>query len=444
MAAAHDGDRGHRGGFGFAPIAASAYGQTEDQKTPFVVPQGYTQRVISDESDLDLYTSICPGLPGILTLNPKSDWPDMTVANETGKRAGRYLYRTHEVRPFLYDPACTFGVVPQSAKDAYVADGGGALSVIDTKKGTTKVLAQRGDWDALDGLLWSPWGTLLFAEETLTTELPDPNAPQAQSGLLYELELDPKDPSKSAGVAVRPKLGALAHEGIESDRAGNIYVIDEDRRGAIYRFVPKSYGDLSDGQLQVLKVDAGKTGTAKWIDLDMAQVQNSARVAAAAVGGTQFCRPEDLERIKNVMYAALTCEDVTNPANLNGPGAILSVTLGDTPKVGYFVAPGINVGPEDRAAGVTGFRAPDNLANGPGGKLWISEDNTFSDIWVAGRDRDGDGDADSVSHFGSLKDPNAEATGIYFGKDPRVLYVNIQHASSGNDSTVAIARAKRD
>ena len=38
----------------------------------------------------------------------------------------------------------------------------------------------------------------------------------------------------------------------------------------------------------------------------------------------------------------------------------------------------------------------------------------------------------------SLKDPAAEGTGIYFGKDPHTLFVNVQHSLTENDKTVAI------
>ena len=426
------------GPMGFDPIAGSAYNLADDPAAPFIIPEGFNQFVVSDETDLNLFSSLCTQLPAFgLFFNPESDWTDMTTSNETGKQAGRYLYRTHEVRPFLYASECTS---TPAAKDAFIADGGGALSVIDTKTGKTKVLAQRGDWDALDGIVWTPWHTLLFAEETLVTELPDPQVPQAQSGLLYELKLAKNDPTKAASVQVRPFLGALAHEGIETDAEGNVYVIDEDRRGSIYRFVPTNYGDLSSGQLQVLKLNAGKTGKAAWVNLDMTQAQIKASVAAAAVGGSQYCRPEDMERIADKLYVALTCEDVTNPANINGPGAVLAVKLGDTPVVSYFVAPGVNVSVENKAQGATGFFNPDNLADGPDGKLWIVEDNSVSDIWVAEDDNDGDGYADKVNLFASLKDARAEASGIYFGKDPKTLYVNIQHTTSGNDSTIAITK----
>jgi secreted PhoX family phosphatase len=42
--------------------------------------------------------------------------------------------------------------------------------------------------------------------------------------------------------------------------------------------------------------------------------------------------------------------------------------------------------------------------------------------------------------FASLKDRSAEGTGIYFGKNPRALLVNIQHSETGNDSPIVIEK----
>lgn len=416
----------------FNPIASSAYGMENDADiatTPWVIPRGYVQSIVSDERNLDIYLG--------------NDWNDMNTVNETGKHAGRYLYRTHEVR---------------GSNSARVDGGsGGAVSVVDLKTGLAREVVGRADWEALDGIVWTPWQTILFAEEVINSVLPDPVAPNAKSGLLYELRLDPKDPMSAESVTVRPMLGALSHEGIEIDAEGNVYVIDEARTGAIYKFVPETYGDLSRGQLYALKVMNGaKTGAAEWRALDMAQVQISARVAAAAVGATEFCRPEDLERIYSTLYVALTCEDVDNPANTSGKnaagyavGTVLAVNLGEQPSTKFVVAPGKNgpfeVQPTATTAGVTGFAKVDNLANGPDGKLWMVEDNDFSDIWVydpRSEDANGDGYKDGVHLFASLKDKPAEGTGIYFGKDPHTLFVNVQHSGTGNDKTMAITRQK--
>ncbi|NDP48123.1 MAG: DUF839 domain-containing protein [Sulfuriferula multivorans] len=416
----------------FQPIAGSAYGREHDadiDMQPFLIPKGYQQRVVSSERDLNLYVG--------------ADMLDMNTVNETGKHAGRYLYRTHEVRP---------GVVGDD-RNALRVDGGsgGALSVVDLHTGAARELVGRTDWEALDGLVWTPWQTLLFAEEVGNSRRPDSAVPHAKSGLVYELKLKPDDPSRVESVSVRPMLGALSHEGIEIDTRGQVYVIDEIHNGSIYKFVPDRYGDLSSGQLYALKVsNPNKTGEAVWVALDMPGIQINARDAAQAKTATEYCRPEDIERIGAVLYVALTCEDVDDPANKQGPGAILAVTLEDRPTARFVVAPGKNVAVEVQPglgrAGVSGFTHPDNLASGPNGTLWIAEDNEWSDIWVFdpnSKDENGDGYQDGVSLFASLKDKPAEATGIYFGPDFKPLFVNIQHSGTGNDKTLAITRHNR-
>ncbi len=412
VASAADADSTVKGPMAFDPIAASAYAELTTNPVilnsqPWIIPQGYTQRIVSDENNLNIYAG--------------TDWNDMNTVNETGKHAGRYLYRTHEVRP----DANNLG--------AYT---GGAVSVVDLKTGEAKLVVQRHDWEALDGIVWTPWGTLLFAEETGNALFTDPDYPAATRGLLYEMKLDKKDPTKAESVKVRPMLGSVSHEGIELDREGNVYVIDENGPGAIYKFVPKHYGDLSDGQLYALKIDdssnTDRTGPAEWVALDMTLAQMDARAAAVNVGATGYGRPEDLDRIGNTIYVAITSE-----------ARVLSISLRGKPMVQNFVRAGLNAPVENKSASITGFKSPDNLANGPDGKIWIVEDNVPSDIWVALPDKDGDGASDGVYLFATLKDNGAEGTGIYFGKDPHTLFVNVQHSASGNDKTMVITNRER-
>ena len=397
--------------FSFTPLTSSAWqGMSADPDVlhtrPLMLPAGFSQRILSDETHLDIYKG--------------NDWTDMQVLNESGKDAGRYLYRTHEVRRH---------------NDRH-RDGreGGTVSVVDLSTGSTTIFALREDWEAIDGLLWTRWNSLLVTEEQKRDSSPDPDYPGAARGLVYELFPEPDDPRQLARILPRPLLGSLTHEGIEQDDQGNIYVIDEDEAGAIYRFVPDRYGDLESGRLFALRVaDDRQTGPAEWTPLQLDRKTFDARGAARKAGATAFCRPEDLERIGKTLYVALTCEE--------RDGAVLSIRLGtENPDVHYFVKPGRNVAAENSRLRQTGFRNPDNLANGPDGRLWISEDNAPGDIWVADPDRDGDGYSDRVELFASLRDEGGEPSGIYFGRNPARLFLSIQHSSTGNDKTLIIEK----
>lgn len=369
------------GGLGFTPIAGSSYDRlTAAWPEPFVVPAGYEQKRVADETVLDIYGG------GV------DDLTDMNVHNETGRQAGRYLFRTHEV------------------------GSNGAVSVVDLKTGAAKVVAQDPGWRRLDGIEWTPWGTLLFAEESA-------------GGRLFEMFFDPKDPTRATRVETRTQLGILRHEGIGVAADGSVHVIDELNGGSIYKFVPKRKGDLSEGQLYALKLtglaDADqkysqttyldKTGAYTWVALDMAVATVDADAASNAVAATEFGRPEDVEVIGSTLYVANTSED-----------RVVAIGLGRSKQVTTFVAAGVNAPVENAAAKVTGFDSPDNLAKDAEGNLWIVEDNVPSDIWAAPRGRGGV--ARSVNLFASMVDPGAEGTGIYWGgKDSNTLFVNVQH-----------------
>jgi secreted PhoX family phosphatase len=369
------------GPMAFEPIKSSAYDRmSSDWTEPLVAPEGFTQKLVADETVLDIYGGTT------------DDLADMNTVNETGPQAGRYLYRTHEV------------------------SSNASLSVVDLKTGEAKVIAQREDWRRLDGVRWTPWGTLLLTEET-------------NGGRVFEAFPDPKDPTKITRIEERREIGILRHEGIDARADGTVFVIDELKGGSIYKFVPTRRGDLSDGQLYALKITGlsdteqkwnaetygDKAGAFEWVALDMDQAVVDADVASNAVNATEFGRPEDVEIIGNTLYVANTSEDRVVAIDLRKE--VLT----------SFVQAGVNAPVENRTAGVTGFHNPDNLAQGPDGRLWIVEDNYASDIWVAGKDADHDGTADSTELFASLKDTGAEVSGIYFGKDPKTLFFSVQH-----------------
>ena len=416
---------GGHGAFRFEPLPASAAcvpggAGVAPNEQPFLLPQGFVQTVIAREGD--------GGAP---------DNFDMNTLNETGRQAGRFLYRSHET------------------------PGNGAISVTDLRTGTTRVLVQRLDWNRMDGMVWTPWRTILTAEEMRPERqpsLPDPTVPQALAGLLYEV-----DPQTGATVA-RPALGAKAHEGIRFDRAGNVYGISETAPttvvgtpprprpgGYIFKFTPDRRGDLSSGQLYALKIvnDFGdRTGEAIWVPLDRQAVQVDADAAATAVGATGYARPEDVETATSTgndrnpgenLYVAVTDEHRVLRIELgprrhdddeddDGEGdddAGRGRRSRQTAFVSDYVRRGVNA-PAD-------FTNPDNLALDKGGNLFITEDTATPpgmDIWMATPASRHTWSAATTVRFASLTDCGGEPSGIYFDLTGKVLFAHVLHRGS--------------
>ncbi len=394
------------GGFQFTPLASSAVCTNGGSATqPFLIPADFSQTVIASEPDFQ-------------------DSRDMITQNETGPQAGRYLYSVSEV------------------------SNNGSLSVTDLVTGQTKIIAQRSDWESLDPVVWTPWGTLLFGEESNGTSRRDPAVPLAVAGLVYEVFLDPNDLTHVLNVVPRPAIGSKSHEGMRFDARGNLYSISERTPGYVYRFVPDTKGDLSSGQTYAMKItqpDGDRTGIAEWVPLDRAAVQVDAGAAADAVGATGYGRPEDVEIATssgnnrggaNTLYVAITSEhrvlaiDLREPANGGSNGSI---------RVSNYVARGLNT--------TDAFTMPDNLALDHSGNLYIAEDpggNTASgkhgdDIWVATPGKGSSTSAATVVRFATLTDCEAEPTGLYFDMNGQRLFVNVQHRGGDHlDKTMAI------
>ena len=88
------------------------------------------------------------------------------TAQPDGPQRGPFLYHTHET--------------PTN----------GQITVTDLVTNTTRVLIERVDWNRIDGIVWTPWRTLLTGEEMRPERqpsLPDPQVPLAQAGLMYEV-----------------------------------------------------------------------------------------------------------------------------------------------------------------------------------------------------------------------------------------------------------------
>jgi len=397
---------GGKNNFKFKPVDSSANALDWELSRPWKLAKGFVQTIVSDESNLDIYDG------------GRNDWHDMNTVNETGYMAGRYMYRTHE----LLQPE------------------GGTVSVVDLKTGETSILAQSPGYNALDGIRWTPWGTIVFAEGIA-------------GGRLFEIELN-KDLLTAKVINDRPAVGRIAHEGIDFDTKGNIYIVSEhpglsigcngaSSCGNIYKFVPDEYGNLSAGLLYALKVTGPDgIGQGEWVGPIN---PDNARDSGIGAGAYSYQRTEDLEVINDVLYVAIS-EGPRDEKNKElYEGRVISIDL-DSLEISNFVKPDVNVAIEIGKPGEegfqTGFDNVSNLAEAPNGDLVMIEDNKPSDIWFASTETNRYGASDDVRHFASLTDPKAKGTGIYFSPlDDKTLYVNVQDsAAEDGDATWAITR----
>jgi hypothetical protein len=387
----------------FVPLASSAACAVGGKAEQIVLPPGFAQTVVAKEG------------PGYL------DNADMHTVNENGSQKGRFLYRTHETGT------------------------GAGVSVTDLQTGESRIVAQRADWERFDGIAWTPWGTILAAEEVDPSGAKDPTLPNAVGGHVYEI-----DPT-TGSVQVRGAVGARAHEGLRFDKQGNLYGISEAGPGYIFKFVPDHKNDLSSGQLYAMKIteDQGdRTGFGEWVALDRDAVVINSQAEATAKGATGYNRPEDLEigtstgndmRGNDVLYAAITGEDRVIAIDLDPK---------NQPKGRVFVSDYVR----DGVNAPTDFDFPDNLALDQHGNLYITEDPGGSaptktlgdDVWFAPFNPQSAAQSLPIRRFFSITDCNAEPTGIYVSPSGKSLFVNIQHrgGSDPRDLSIAVWRMK--
>ena len=307
------------------------------------------------------------------------------------------------------------------------------------------------------------WGTVIVAEEA------------GPVGRLWEI-LDPLNvngvavnraagtSSDPAHLVARTALGQLSYEGIVLLPNGTTYYGDELRPadgkpgGGIYKFVPTqphSGGPISNldqsplvaGSVFVMRLglrsgptDFGQganTGAGRWIG-PLTTATDLATSALAAGGYTGYYRPEDMEMDPIAAQNGVLRVCWTNTGNdtFEQWGEVMcmedlataeaSFNTGTMPVVTPFII------------GDPHLRMPDNLAFQPHtGILYVLMDATTSaedpdftndDVWAClpdGADRDTL--SDGCVRVMTLKDGNAEFTGIQFLADGKSFLIHLQH-----------------
>jgi len=355
---------------------------------------------------------------------------DMHTVNENGPEAGHFLFSPFET-------------------------GHAGIQRTDLRTMQTTTIWQAptpGSHVSFDASRWTPWGTLLTAEESWS----DPGAnPPSTHGRLFEVTNPLADPA-DIEIKHRNILPRVSHEGLAFDKNNNLYFIDERNGSHIFKFTSSNpdatTGDefFSAGQTFVLRVGNGTvkeaTGDANWIPLTDVdgnplpgvvlvydgEIDGRATPKLDAFLGTAFDRPEDLEiktlrNGKQQLYVATTTNHKVFSIDLSKNVVKLFASRNT-----MDLATGVEAG--------SAFTNPDNLAIDANGNIYIVEDQPggIEDTWFA-VDADSDGVAEAIGKWASLSTEGAEATGLYFDPfNPHLAYINVQHPSSGTDRTIML------
>lgn len=423
----------------FTPLASSA-GPTSDEATPITFGNpAFHQRSVADR-----VTQRGLGIPN------SGNW-DMITLNETGRHPRRYLFSVFET-------------------------GEAGVQRTDLWNGQTDTIWQTPDAlgaVAFDASYWTPWGTFITAEESWATAAGGSTSPY---GRLFELKnpldataiLDPVTGASNANADFvhQNVIPRTSHEGIQFDKAGNMYFIDELNGGNVYKYT--SAARLADvfagadyfaaGQTFVLRVGDGNTpnatGPYTWVPftdgagaglpgaLTITDVRGVQSVDARnttnlpAFKGTDYQRPEDLQiaSVNGREYLFMATTTTSEVYVLDLASQTIAVFANRNT---LDLATGLPVG--------SGLASPDNLAMDLEGNIYIIEDRNGGvddDIWFA-RDLNHDGDlldaGEGLGRWASNGTPGSEFTGLYFHpRDKRKAWVNIQHPASGNDRLIEI------
>jgi secreted PhoX family phosphatase len=424
----------------YEPLASSA-GPTANEAEPIT----FGNVLFRQESIADRATQLADGKPN------SGSW-DMIAINATGRDKGRFLFTVFET-------------------------GASGVQRHDLETGATETVWQTpaaGGHVSFDACYWTPWGTVITAEESWET---NPAGSTSPYGRLFELRnpldapgiVGPVGPHSNDGADFvhRNVVPRTSHEGIQFDKDGNLYFIDELNGGNLYKYTPAApmaavrngTADYFEaGQTFVLRVGDGNTpnaiGPFTWVPftnrvgaalpgaITITDIRGVSSVDARnttdrpAFKGTDYQRPEDMQirRIGGVEQLFVTTTTTHEVYVLNLTAGTISVFAS---RASIDLATGLPVG--------GALANPDNLAVDHDGNIYIVEDRNGGvddDIWFA-NDINKDGDltdpGEGIGRWASNGTVGSEFTGLFFDpSNKRRAWVDIQHPATGNDRTIEI------
>lgn len=348
---------------------------------------------------------------------------DAMACFATGEPGVWHLVRNHEERS---GPGAA--VPSGSAGGGYDPLGGGGTTTMRLRWERGAPVLERV-WQSLAGTIANraggptPWGSWLSCEESTAGT---GAGWSAEHGYVFEV---PSGAEREAEPVPLKAMGRFVHEAVAVDPGtGTVYETEDQNTAGFYRFVPEAPGALAEGgRLQMLKVKGEwnydtRTGQrtkkalpVEWVDIGDPDPAEAEQVPLAvfnqgwARGAAVFGRLEGCWWGGGAVYLA------SSSGGDESAGQVWEYAPGAGSLRLVFESPDAER-----------LSSPDGIAVSPGGNLLLCENAGRGLPALRGLTRAGE-----VFTF-ARHEGGAEWRGATFSPDGRVLFVNLQGATTGD------------
>ncbi len=278
------------------------------------------------------------------------------------------------------------------------------------------------------------WGTVVVGEER---DFKGDKNNDGYDDIGWLIELDPKTwqiatKNKKGQVQKLWAMGRVQHENvcINKDQKTCYYGADSRTWGYVYKFIATKPGDLSAGELYVLKMDSNnvKSKHGVWVKVanKTKDERNNTNKIAENLGATHFKGVEDVEIGPDgkIYFTAKYSGRVYRFSDL-GKEITDSEIYVDDQEYPIKTKDGLKM--LDFHTGETGA---DNLAFDGEGNLWVMNDGGNDGIWVV---RPNHNKSNPQVELFAETPVGCEPTGITFSPDYKYLFLSLQHPSAKNN-----------